>query len=299
MNLAVAILAGLLTAVGITIVIGQVLPTPPPDLRSALERLNAPLLDAASAGRLHKQPARYGLVPGGWVSALRSSDLINVPRTDLAILGRSVDEFVAAKVSAGLVGLVLLPVIDLALLLAAGAGLPFLIPIAGSLVLGLLCFLLPDVQVRRSGAAARMIFIKVLYKYLYQVALQRRGSVGVLQALQDAAALGDSWVIVRIRNVLKYANNANIAPWGGLEVLADQIGVPQLAEAAATLRAASTESIGAYDRLVAQADGLRDDIRTREHAVANSRSDLLVIPTTILAIVIVAIMVYPMLLRLP
>jgi hypothetical protein len=299
MSVTVAVLAGLLVAVGVTVMVAQLLPAPPPDLRSAIERLNAPLLDPATVGRSERAArASLGMVPASWVAALRRSQFVRVPHTDLALLGENVDTFVATKISFGLMGLVMVPLGDVAATLS-GLSLPWTVPVAGSLVIGLICFFLPDLSVRSRGAAARTVFVKVLYRYIYQVALQRRGSIGVLQALNDAAALGDSWVIARIRRVLLHADHANTAPWPALEQLAAQIGVPQLADAAATLRSASTENIAAYDRLIAQADALRDDIRTREHALANARSERLVIPVTVLAVVIVVIMTYPMLLRLP
>ncbi|MBW8806500.1 MAG: hypothetical protein JF587_21995, partial [Catenulisporales bacterium] len=63
--------------------------------------------------------------------------------------------------------------------------------------------------------------------------------------------------------------------------------------AAQTLRSASEEGTAVCQRLTAQAESLGDAVLTEERAVANARSERMVVPVTAMGIVIMSMMAYP------
>jgi hypothetical protein len=216
---------------------------------------------------------------------------------DLAILGRSQDVHVAKKISAGIAGLVIVPLL-MAVAFAAGYGIPVAIPVGLTLLVGVIAFFGPDVEARKKASEARSVFDKVLHGYLVNIALERRANLGIVQSLEEAASVGDSWVLQRIRSALLAAQLSNQTPWQALEELGVELGVMHLVEAAQTMRSASEEGTAVFKRLIAQADSLGDAILAEERAVANVRSERLIIPVSALTIVILAILMYPLLVRI-
>jgi hypothetical protein len=229
-----------------------------------------------------------------WISR---SGLVRATPEDLAVLGRTHELHVAKKITAGLVGTLMVPTL-VAILALAKIAVPIALPVGVTLLLGVVCFFGPDMEARKKAADARVVFDKILHGYLVNVALERRANRGIVQALEEAASVGDSWVLARIRATLLAAQMSNQTPWQALEELGASLGVMHLVEAAQTLRSASEEGTAVFARLVAQADSLGDAVLSEERALANARSERLVFPVSALTIVILAIMMYPLLARL-
>ena len=170
---------------------------------------------------------------------------------------------------------------------------PVAVPAGLSLIIGALCFFGPDIEARAKATKARAEFNKVLYSYLVNVALERRANLGIVQALSDAASVGDSWVLQRLRSSLLAAQISNIAPWRALEELGTSLGIVHLVEAAQTMRSASEEGTAVFQRLIAQAESLGDAVLAEERAIAVARSERMVVPVTLMGMVVMLMMAYP------
>lgn len=295
------IVAGSAAGLGVTMVIAQILPKPPPELRSAVARLNTPLMETGSVRdedrRRNQDAKRDSILPDSWLRWLTGSGLLRAASTDLALLGRNAENHALAKITAGVAGLLFVPILTLAAAVA-GLKLPLAVPVGLSIIVGVFCFFGPDIEVKTESTKARTVFHKVLHGYLVNIAMERRANRGILQALEEAASVGDSWVLARIRTTLIAAQMSNTTPWLALEELGAEIGVMHLVETAQTMRSASEEGTAVFSRLIAQADSLGDAVLSEERAIANARSERLVIPVSALAIVILAIMMYPLMARL-
>jgi tight adherence protein C len=299
MGMVVPVTAGVAAGGGLTLMVAQLLPKGPPELRSAVERLNSPLQEstALSVPGAETIQGRSSALPPGLLQWIGHSGLVRAMPEDLAILGRSNEVHVAKKVTAGLVGVLVVPTL-VALLTVAKVRVPVELPVGATLLIGVICFFGPDMEARKKAAEARVVFHKVLHGYLVNVALERRANRGIVQALEEAASVGDSWVLARIRATLLAAQMSNQTPWQALEELGASLGVMHLVEAAQTLRSASEEGTAVFARLVAQADSLGDAVLSEERSLANARSERLVFPVSALTVVILAIMMYPLLARL-
>ncbi|GAA2019452.1 hypothetical protein GCM10009839_14910 [Catenulispora yoronensis] len=295
MSLVAPIVAGVVAGGGLTLVVAHLLPSPPPELRSAVQRLNSPLREAtpvASDPRLAPGAKGRSILPEPLLTWLQGSGLVLASPEDLAILGKNATTHSAEKIGMGVLGL-LLPAALTLFLVALKIHISLAIPIGIALLVGAVCFFGPDLEIRGRARSARAEFLKVLHAYLINVALERRANLGIVQAMTEAATVGDSWVLQRIRATLLASQMSNTTPWRALEELGTELGVMHLVEAAQTLRSASQEGTAVFQRLVAQADSLGDAVLTEEKAVANARSERMVIPVTLMGIVIMIMMAYP------
>ena len=300
MSLVAPIVAGIAGGTGLTLVVANLLPSPPPELRSAVERLNAPLREATPSSAEQRETdaaTARTILPQSVLTWLQGSGLVVAAPEDLAILGRNATAHSAQKITMGVLGM-MLPAMFAVLMTAAKVHISLAIPAGFSLLFGVLCFFGPDLEVRSQAARARIEFEKVLHAYLINVALERRANLGIVQAMSEAAAIGDSWVLHRIRATLLASQMSNTTPWQALEGLGTDLGVMHLVEAAQTLRSASEEGTAVFQRLTAQAESLGDAVLTEERAVANARSERMVVPVTAMGIVIMSMMAYPAVMEL-
>ena len=185
------VVAGALIGAGVALLIWRLVPAQP-DLRDALERLSpeharrsgsAPPAVGDATERVGQWGMRV-LPPGVWGAT---------PTKELAILRIPVSRFYGQKVTYALLGTAI-PALLTVLFNAFGASLPVYIPAGAGLVLGGVLFLLPDYNARDDAKKARAEFARALGAYFDLVALERHNGSGPRQAMEAAAAVGDSWV---------------------------------------------------------------------------------------------------------
>ncbi|MGL5857625.1 MAG: type II secretion system F family protein [Angustibacter sp.] len=196
-------------------------------------------------------------------------------RTDLAVVGRSVEMHLARSLLGAAVGLVLAAVQGALLVVAAGPSLaPFgvVLPVLG----GLVGLLLPTVEVRRQATARRRDFRHVLGSFLDLVAMNLAGGRGVPEALTSASSVSSGWAMVRLRDALENARLQGVTAWAALGQLGEELDVDELRDLAAALGLVAEDGAKVRDSLTARAASMR----TRElaemesHAQENSQSML-------------------------
>jgi hypothetical protein len=283
--------AGVLVGLGIFVVIRELVP--------AGARLDAALARLAT-GR--EEQAR-GPATQGQTLGLRlgrhlqgAAPWVPVPVTDLALLGQGPDSWLASKITCGLIGLALPPLLS-ALAALAHARLPWSIPIVVSLGLGVAFFFAPDLVTRVNAAEKRADFRHALSSYLDLVSLERGAGAGPTEALEAAAQIGGGWAFDRIAAALNAARAMGRPPWEGLADLGQETGVTELGSLANIAGVAGEEGARVMVTLAALAESMRTAARAATRAKAGARSTTMVVPIAMLAIGFLLLLAFPILYR--
>jgi Flp pilus assembly protein TadB len=277
------VVAGVLGGLGIFLVVRELIPAPA-------------RLDAALA-RLDSAP-----VPGRRTSvSLRLAQHVSAelpwlptPTADLALLGQDRDTWIASKITCGLLGLAVPPLL-LELLALGGFGVNWQVPALASLACGVALFFAPDLVTRANAAERRTDFRHALTSYLDLVALERGAGAGPTEALEAAAEIGGGWAFGRIEAALDAARRAGDAPWTALARLARETGVSELADLADIAEVAGHEGAKILDTLAARAASMRGQAQAAERAKAGARSTTMVIPIALLGVGFLVLLIFPVL----
>ena len=89
-----------------------------------------------------------------------------------------------------------------------------------------------------------------------------------------------------------------MAPWDGRAALAGELRIAELDDLADIMRLAGEEGAQVYETLRSRSSALRNAILSTERSRANALGERMVIPTTAMAMVLVATFLTPAVLRL-
>ncbi|HCT76692.1 MAG TPA: secretion system protein [Micromonosporaceae bacterium] len=212
---------------------------------------------------------------------------------DLEILGRTQEQHIMSIVlSAGLA--LVLPVLLTILAFILGIRLPFTIPLAVTLLASAGAALLAHRDMRVKARTARAEFARALCTYAALTAHQVRSGHGAVEAMERSASICNGWPYTRLRTALLTAQLQMRPPWDELKSLAAEIDVVELASFADIMRSAGSDGAQVYQTLRAQASSLRDQIRVRALETAKTRTSKLDVPSTMLIIVLLVLIGYPL-----
>ncbi|WP_405010630.1 hypothetical protein [Kitasatospora sp. NBC_01539] len=279
-----AVLAGGAAAGGLALLLAELRPAPP-DLGQAL-------------GRLHTAPDPRAAedVRTSWYDRIGADSLrlpgARIPHRQLALVGRSPARFMAHKLLFALAGLVL-PGYLTAMAALGGISLTVVVPLVAGPLLAALLWFVPDGIVAGEAKAARTEYLHGIAAYLELVALERAADCGPAEALRRAAAVGRSTVFRRIRDALERAATDRLPPWDGLDILAADLGLTPLQDLADIMRISGTDGAAVYDTLRARAQSLRGELLAEELAQANTDSERMVAPGTVLTLLMTVLIVFP------
>ena len=275
------IAGGVLAGLGLWLAVRELIPAAP-SLRAAMARLDA------TDGDADQVSARLRL--GRRLTAV--APWLPVPVQDLRLLGQDPADWLASKLSLGIVGLALVPLLS-GLLALGGRTLPWTVPAGGALLLGAAMFMAPDLVTHVNAKEKRADFRHALTSYLDLVALERGAGAGPTQALEAAAEVGRGWEFERIAAALRQARRASVPPWDALARLAEETGVPELADLAEIAGVAGQEGARILDTLAARADSLRAEALAATKAQAGARSTTMVLPIALLAGGFLVLLIFP------
>ncbi|WP_433499756.1 type II secretion system protein [Sphaerimonospora sp. CA-214678] len=111
-------------------------------------------------------------------------------KADLALLGKSFEGFLATKALLGVSGLLAFPIL-VAWLALMGWGVSVQVPLWSALMVSVVFFLLPDVQIKRDAAVRRRDFRHAVGAFLDLVSMNLAGGRGVPEALMMAVSVGN------------------------------------------------------------------------------------------------------------
>ena len=293
-GLQLAILSGGLIGLGLTLIGARVLPVEP-DLADALERVSSTRARAtAKATAAQTSKERLGLwglrvlPPGLWV---------RTPTRELALLRISLAQFYGEKLTFAGLGLLIPPSLSL-LFNSLGLGIPVQIPAVASIGLAAVMFFLPNYYALDDARKARLEFARALGAYIDLVALERHNGIGVRQAMEGAAEVGDSWVFTRLSEELTRSRWSGLPPWDALHTLAEELGLPELDDFADIMRLSGEEGASVYATLRARSASMRTAMLNDEIAQANAVGERMTIPGSLLGVIFMALLVAPSLLRM-
>lgn len=213
-------------------------------------------------------------------------------RANLALAGKSFESFLASKVLLGLMGILLGPVL-LAFAAAAGIGVAFEIPVWFGLVLGVVFFLLPDLEVKQKADQRRKDFRHAVGAFLDLVSMNLAGGRGVPEALMSASEMGGGWSMSRIRDALANARITGQTPWQALGGLAEQVRVDELRDLASALSLVADDGAKVRESLSARAASLRRRQLTDLEGQAGERSQSMLVAQMVLVMGFLVFLVYP------
>ncbi|WP_310964103.1 type II secretion system F family protein [Nocardioides terrisoli] len=293
-GLQLAIVSGGLVGLGLTLLVARILPVEP-DLADALDRVTSVRSRAtASATTARSGKERLGLwglrvlPPGIWV---------RTPMRELALLRISTAQFYGEKLTFAGLGVVIPPGLTL-LFNSLGLGVPLPIPALASIVLATVMFFIPNYNALDDAKKARLEFARALGAYIDLVALERNNGIGVRQAMEAAAEVGDSWVFTRLSEELTQSRWSGLPPWDALHTLATELGLPELDDFADIMRLSGEEGAGVYATLRARSAAMRAAMLNDEIAQANAVGERMTIPGSMLGVIFMALLVAPALLRM-
>ena len=294
-SLQLLILSGVFVGTGVALLVVHLVPAQP-DLANALSRLAPtpagrrtlaePIGDPGLTGRIGLRAMR--LLPTAVWGA--------VPVRELRLLRRPVGVFYGQKVLYALVALAVVPLVGW--LLSLSFHFPWGVSAAAGLVGGVVMWFAPHYDVRVEAKAARVEFARSLGAYVDLVALERNAGAGPRQALENAAQIGDSWVFQRLREELGRSRWSGEAPWDAMTNLAEELGLPELADLADIMRLSGEEGAQVYGTLRARASSLRGALLAAETTRANEVNERIAIPANLLAMIFIAIILGPAIFRL-
>ena len=268
-----------------------------PDLGDVLARLSPPSRRRAGAPVTSANPdteERLGI----WAERTLPARLLGVPPArDLAVLRKTHAQFYGRKVLYGLLGLIL-PTLMTGFFALIGISVPFVVPVAATLGLSAVLFMMPSRDISEDAKKARSDFARALSAYIELCALERNSGAGASVALANAAEVGDSWVFRKISEELARSRYNGQPPWDSLEALAEDLGLPELAEVADIMRLANDESSEVYRQLRARSASVRSSLLSSELAQAGVVEERMYLPASLLGVVFLALLMAPPLLRL-
>lgn len=263
----------------------RLLRPPPPPLQAALDRLER---TASTA------PAERANALGRWAASTAHSLGLDVTHLepDLRIVGRSIEQHLAAKALLAIVG-ALVPPAWAGLVAVGGVSVSLVTTLTAGLALAVGGFLVPDLLLRAEAAERRRDFVTALGSYLDLVVVSLAGGSGVEAALRDAAHVGHGWAFGRLRATVEASRLAGESPWQAFSRLGQELGVAPLGELAASLSLAGTEGARVRDSLAAKASALRDRQLSDAEAEAQSATERMAVPTVLLLAGFMVLIGYP------
>jgi tight adherence protein C len=213
-------------------------------------------------------------------------------RSDLAVLGRRTGEFLATKVVAGLVLLLLAPICWLSLR-AFGVPLPGGVPSSLALVMGGLGFVVPDLALRGDAQRRRRDFRRVVGVFSDLVAMNLAGGRGLPEALLSSASVSDYWALVRIRQALAGARLSGSTPWQALGDLGDELAVAELSDLAGALALAADDGAKIRASLAARAATMRRRDMADVEGEAGEKSQSMLVAQLVLCTAFMVFLAFP------
>ncbi|WP_326808481.1 MULTISPECIES: type II secretion system F family protein [unclassified Streptomyces] len=245
-------------------------------------------------GRIGSARARIGArvadlyVRQGW--ELRSL------RSDLDLLERPWENFLATKVLLGAAGLFFGPFLfSIAWLI--GFGRSPLIPLWLALFFAGLFFMLPDLEVRRDAAAKRRDLRRVVGAYLDLVAMNLAGGRGLPEALKAASEVGDGWALRRIRDTLADARITGHSQWQALGRLGARLGVDELKDLSASLALVADDGAKVRASLASRAETMRHRELAEIEGSAGEKSQSMLVAQLMLCAGFLVFLIYPAAMR--
>jgi hypothetical protein len=213
-------------------------------------------------------------------------------RANLALVGKSFENYLATKVLLGLLGFLMGPIL-LFILGAAGFHISFVIPLWLGLILAAFFFVLPDFELRSTVQERRRDFRHAIGVFLDLVSMNLAGGRGVPEALMAASEIGSGWALGRIRDALASARITGLTPWQALGALGEEVRIDELRDLSAALSLVAEDGAKVRESLSARAVSLRRRELADLEGQAGERSQSMLVAQMMLCAGFLVFLTYP------
>ena len=297
------LLAGAVTGLGL-LVLARMLVRTRPGVAATLARLDQGQRSQSALTTSAATPSGSGL--DGRLERLRSGvgarlesealargwQLVRL-RSDLAVMDRSVTAHLGTKALLGVGLFVWLPAVWFLF------GLPSVeVPIGLAVLVGVLGFFLPDLQLHAEAEKRRRDFRHVVGSFLDLVAMNLAGGRGLPEALMAASSIGEHWAMQRLRQALSNARIVGQTPWEGIANLGRELGVDELRDLASALALAGDEGARIRMSLMARSESMRRKELTDVEGAAGEDSQSMLIAQLLMCLAFLIFLAYPALAQL-
>jgi tight adherence protein C len=289
-----AMVAGAAVGLGLLALLLAVRPVRP-SIAGTLARLDA----ARTPPTISQALIREGVT--GWRATLGRSlarmlaergIVLTTTRSDLNVLGRSVEGFLATSVVLGVCGLLFGPVV-VGLLYVIGLEAGPALPVALAIAFGLFGAALPTLELRSQARKRRRDFRHAVGAFLDLVAMNLAGGRGVPESLTMASQIGGGWPFARLRDTLAFARLQGLTPWAALGRLGDELSIDELRDLSAALTLVADDGAKIRASLAARAATLRRRELAEAEGKAAERSQSMLIAQLLICFGFLLFLAYP------
>jgi len=261
--------------------------------RPRLDRAMAHLRRPAAATTSAAQDSRGALTSVGAFVERRASTWTRAWAKPLRLVDRGVEVHVGYLVLAAIGGLVIPAVIVGGLQALGVLSLGIWIPAALSLVCVVLAPMLLHSTTMATSAEVAVDLRHQLGAYLDMVTMLLAGNSGYEGALDQAARAGDGMLFRELRRRMREAGTTGQSLVRALERVADDYGIVELEQVAATATLSAAEGAPVARSLAAKCSTLRSTLAAEQEADARVRNDKVTPPLVAMALLFMALIIYP------
>ncbi len=213
-------------------------------------------------------------------------------RANLALVGKSLEEYLATKVLLACFGLIVVPVL-FAVLGLAGIHISVIIPVWVALATAAVFFFLPDLELKQQADRRRKDFRHAVGAFLDLVAMSLAGGRGVPEALMGASEVGSGWAMWLIKDALANARITGQTPWQALGALGEELKVDELRDLSAALSLVAEDGAKVRESLTARAASLRRKEIAELEGQAGERSQSMLVAQMLMCAGFMLFLIFP------
>ena len=232
------------------------------------------------------------LLGRSWSESALGARITLAASADLRVTGQTATSHLAQRLAFGLLGLLWAPLVVL-IMSIGGVRVGATLPLWVCVVLGPLGFAYPGLALRSAAAERRRGFRHALSAFLDVVAVSLASGRGVDTALRDGVRAGNGWPFAELERALSEARLLGESPWTALARLSRAIGVPELAELAASAALAGNEGARVRSSLAAKARAIRVRGLAEVEGAAQSATERMTLPVVLLMVGFIVFLGYP------
>ncbi|MGE5209822.1 MAG: type II secretion system F family protein [Acidobacteriota bacterium] len=263
---------------------------PRPTLQRAMAHLHRPGMVAPASTA---DTADLVASVGAFVEQRGASTWTRAWRQPLRLVGRSVETHVGYLALAALAGLAA-PALVLASLQGLGVvSIGIWIPAALSIACAIVLPLAVHSTTMATSAEVAVDLRHQLGAYLDMVTMLLAGNTGYEGALDQAARAGDGLLFRELRRAMLEAGTTGQSLVRALEQVADDYGIVELEQVAATATLSAAEGAPVARSLAAKCSTLRSTLAAEQEADARVRNDKVTPPLVAMALLFMALIIYP------
>ena len=284
-----SVLSSMVAAIGLLLIVsGWVQPAP--SLARTIEHLRrAGSVPTGSS----TAPPRTGRLLEPIVRVVSNQPRLLPTPTELQLAGRTVDQHVHFLVAAALVGLVVPPVVVGALQSAGLISLQVFVPVAAALAAAVLGPLIVHTTLVEQADEVRADLRYQVSAFLDVVTMLLAGNTGYEGALEQAAHAGDGRLFLELRRRMRESGARGTSLTDALQRTGADLGLDELEQVAATAALSAAEGAPVARTLAAKCATLRGALSTEQESEARLRTSRLTTPIVGMALISMALVMYP------